>query len=222
LTKSFIQTKKVNCLLVLCLFSIQLVLAQDIQEIKNEDFLQEIINVIAGQSEIRSINQYKHINQVVALKDGLWIEPDRRKLWFISYLDGKKHGKFYCYDLDSDKKELEGKYQHDVLTDTLVIYDGNGNIYSIYSEIKQSTQTLNINYEYPVGESFKFFNEPYRFSYEAMIQRFTEEGSLYAEGMGAFEDQLTCVNHDPEKPGLGYRTSFSIFRIYKFGDWKNY
>lgn len=196
--------------------------AQNFNEKEIEKFQDEIVKLINKESENLAINQYKHINQAIGLKDGLWIEPDRDKLWFIKYENGKRNGRFFCYSLYTGKKELEGKYINDVLTDTILTYDANGKIYSLYTEIKLTTKELKIDYEYPDGESFTFKSELHKFQYEAKVKKHTSEGNVYAEGIGLFDDEKTYLNYDENNPSLGYNNSLSIFRIYKFGEWKNY
>jgi hypothetical protein len=195
---------------------------QDLKEKEIEGFQDEIVKLINKESENLSINQYKHINQAIGLKDGLWIEPDRNKLWFIKYENGERNGRFYCYSLYTRKKELEGKYKNGILTDTIMTYDANGKIYSLYTGIKPTTKELKIDYEYPTGESFTFKSELHKFEYEANVKRYTAEGIVYTEGIGLFDDEKTYLNYDKNNPSLGYNNSLSIFRIYKFGDWKNY
>jgi len=195
---------------------------QDLKEKEIEKFQDEIVKLINKESENLAINQYKHINQAIGLKDGLWIEPDRNKLWFIKYENGKRNGRFFCYSLYTGKKELEGKYKNDVLTDTIVTFDANGRIYSLYTGIKPTTKELKIDYEYPNGESFTFKSELHKFQYEANVKKYTSEGNVYAEGIGLFDDEKTYLNYDENNPSLGYNNSLSIFRTYKFGDWKNY
>jgi len=199
-----------------------LIFGQELKENEIEKFQNEIIELIKKQSENLSINEYKHINQTIGLKDGLWIEPDRGSIWFIKYDNGKRNGKFYSYSLFSGRKELEGKYQNDILVDTIITYDVNGKIYSLYTEIKPTTKELKIDYEYPVGKSFTFKSELHKFQYEAYVKRYTDEGNVYTEGIGLFENKITYLNYDDKNPSLGYNNSLSIFRIYKFGDWKNY
>lgn len=198
------------------------VFGQDLKEKEIERFQGEIVKLINRESENLEINEYKHINQAIGLKDGFWIEPDRNKLWFIKYENGKRNGSFYCYSLFTGKKELEGKYNNDVLIDTIYTYDANGNIYSLYTEIKPTTKQINIDYEFPSGESFIFKRELHKFKYEANIKKYTAEGNVYTEGVGLFDDEKIYLNYDKNNPSLGYNNSLSIFRIYKFGDWKNY
>jgi len=216
------KMKKVLLLIIVTFICSTFAFGQDLKEKEIVGFQKEIVKLISKESENLSINQYKHINQAIGLKNGLWIEPDRNKLWFIKYENGKRNGRFYCYSLYTGKKELEGKYINDVLTDTIKTYDANGNIYSLYTGIKPTTKELKINYEYPVGESFTFKSELHKFQYEANVKKYTSEGNVYAEGIGLFDDEKTYVNYDENNPSLGYNNNLSIFRIYKFGDWKNY
>ncbi len=198
------------------------VFGQELREKDIEKFQDQIIQLIKKQSENLSINQYKHINQVVGLKDGLWIESDRGNIWFIKYTEGKRNGKFYSYSLFTGKKELEGKYLNDVLIDTILTYDANGKIYSIYTGIKPTIKELKIDYEYPVGQSFTFKSEVHKFQYEATVKKYTDEGKVYKEGVGLFDDKMTYLNYNEENPNAAYKNSLSIFRIYEFGEWKNY
>lgn len=214
--------KKLLLLIIWTFIYSTTVFGQDSKETEIEAFQNEIVKLIQKESDSLSINQYKHINQAIGLKNGLWIEPDRNALWFIKYENGKRNGRFYSYSLFNGKKELEGKYKNGILIDTIKIYDTNGNIHSLYTQIKPTTKELKIQYEYPNGESFTFKNELHKFQYEANIKKYTSEGNVYAEGVGLFDDEKAYVNYDENNPSLGYNNSLSIFRIYKFGDWKNY
>ncbi len=212
--------KNFSLIIILTFICSKCTLGQELKEI--EKFQDEIVKLIHKQSEGLSINQYHHINQAIGIKDGLWIEPDRDALWFITYKNGKRNGKFYCYSLYTGKKELEGKYKNDILIDTIKTYNANGDIYSLYTEIKPTSKQLKIDCEYPSGESFISKNELHKFEYEGNIKRYTTEGNLYTEGIGLFDDKRTYLNYDKNNPSLGYNNSLSIFRIYKFGNWKRY
>ena len=195
---------------------------QDLKEKEIVEFQNEIVKLINKESENLSINQYKHVNQAIGLKDGLWIESDRDQIWFIKYENGKRNGRFYCYSLYTGTRKLEGKYINDVLTDTIKTYDANGNIYSLYTGIKPTTKELKVDYEYPSGASFTFKSELHEFQYEANVKKYTSEGKVYAEGLGLFDDKRFYLNYDKNNSSLGFNNSLNIFRIYKFGEWKNY
>lgn len=214
--------KKILLSIIVIFICSTIAFGQDLKEKEIKEFQDEIVKLIKKESENLAINQYKHINQAIGLKDGLWIEPDRNILWFIKYENGKRNGRFFCYSLFDGKIELEGKYKNDILTDTIVTYDANGKIYSLYTGIKPTSKELKIDYEYPIGESFTFKTELHKFQYEANVKKYTSEGNIYAEGIGLFDDGKTYVNYDENNPSLGYNNSLSIFRTYKFGDWKNY
>lgn len=214
--------KKLLLIIIGNLICLTTLFGQEVQENEIEGFQNEIIKLIIEKSDDLSINQYKHKNQAIGLKDGLWIEPDRNKIWFIKYELGKKNGKFYCYSLFKGEKELEGRYENDVLIDTIKIYDTNGNIHLLYTDIKPTTKELKVDYEYPNGESFEFKSELHKFQYEANVKKYTSEGNVYAEGVGLFDDEKAYLNYDEKNPSLGYYNSFSIFRTYKYGNWKKY
>ncbi len=173
----------------------------------------EMIAVLYELSKTQTINNFKHVNQEVAYKDGLWIESDRFSLWLVNYNNGIKEGPFCNYSLVSGKKALEGQYKNGILADTVTIYYADGKVNSVYKNIRARPNTLKITLEVASGQGddFMFKETDITFEYEADFEKYSREGEVYMKGKGAFNDfkSYEIVNNK------GFDQELSLFRIYE-------
>lgn len=158
------------------------------------------------------INNIKHVNQIVGYKDGIWIESNRNELWVYNYKMGVKDGYFFCINISTEKKEVEGEYKNGFLSGTLKMYDADGKYIQIYRDIKRTKYKKNIAFFAATknGEDFKRFKKDVVFQYRAKYEKYTREGKIYKSGIGVFNDIKSYEIVD----SVGYRSNLSLYRVY--------
>jgi hypothetical protein len=175
--------------------------------------LRQLVHLLHQLNKTREVNQFRHVNQEVAYKQGLWIESDRSSLWLFNYNNGVKEGAFYNYDLSTGEKAMEGQYKNGKLTGVVTIFNADGNVSALYKNIRVKPNRLNLTIEAATGkgDDFTFKKENVAFAYEADFEKYTREGKVYKTGKGAFNDFKTydIVNNK------GFSEELSLFRIYE-------
>lgn len=191
---------RISFLTVLILIFVVQVSGQQINKSKIIELQDSIALMIGKLKKETSVNYMQHINQVEGFKQGLWIESTNGEVWFINYDQGLKHGDLTVY-YTFGKKLLEAKYDKGFLIDSVVFYDPKGVISETYENITLNDSIVDRQIETAEDGNIYFSKVKHRFDYKAYIKRYTEEGFLYKEGFGLFDDEW-------------------ILRMFPIGEWK--
>jgi len=178
---------RITILTAVILFFIFKVNGQQINNSKILKLQDKIAQMIGELKNETSVNYMKHINQVEGFKQGLWIESTNGEVWFANYDLGLKHGDLTIYST-SGKKYVAAKYDKGFLIDTVVFYNLKGLISETYENITSNDTIVERQIETAEGDKIYFSKEKHRFDYKAYVKKYTDEGILYAEGFGLFDD----------------------------------
>jgi len=182
--------------------SLGLVLKAQQNEAKIQVLQEKIAQLVGELSKVTQLNYMQHVNQVEGFKHGLWIESSNGELWFINYKMGLKDGKLTVF-YKTGKKYAEANYKEGFPIGKITIYQPNGLISETYENIASNDTIVEVQKEIPEGDHIYFTKEKHRYDFKAYMKRFSEEGKLYTEGFGLFDDAW-------------------IFRSFKTGNWKTY
>ena len=186
-------------LLFLLLFGGLSLRAQQDNEAKIQSLQERIAQLVGELQKVTKLNYMQHVNQVEGYKQGLWIESTNGEFWFTNYKMGKKDGKMTVF-YTSGKKYVEANYKDGFLIGNVTFFDPKGVIDMTYEKIAQNDTIVEIQVEAAEGDHIYFTKENHKYEYKAYMKRYTEKGTLYAEGFGLFDDRW-------------------IFKSFKIGNW---